>query len=436
MKLNKYFLIGTIAIAGFSSCVSENIDDASKTKADKGLMALSVSLLQPESTRATTEVFDYPVNVYNSEGEQIKTYLSVAEVPETEVYQVGTYTVESHTPGTLGEGTTTQKPYYYGIETMEILKGQTTEVDVICKRQNGSVQVTYGDDFTNFYESWTITVDDGNGVAPVFPDANRQDPNFVYWKFREGLSTLNVNFTGVSIEKQSIKSRFTVTKGNADESYDDDVEYFTGGDAIVLSFKLKMDGHGTVTGIEITAVSTLFGEETTSTKQLEVTDSEDSFEIIDDGNGTGTGGNENNPDAITLTIPDPVTFTQTEAKKADPSSGDVSMSAENGLRSVMVKVESSSSDMMGELAAVAEGYEGVDLVNGCEVVGNQGLVSFLAGLNRQITVPAEGDTEYTFPVGQFYGFLSILPGTHNFIMTVTDMEGNKKTGTVVFNITE
>jgi hypothetical protein len=92
--------------------------------------------------------------------------------------------------------------------------------------------------------------------------------------------------------------------------------------------------------------------------------------------------------------------------------------------------------MIEQLGAVAEGYPGVDLVNGCEVVGNQNLVAFLGGLGKTITVPAEGDKNYTFPVGQFYLFLGILPGEHNFVMTVTDMEGNKKTGTVKVTITE
>ena len=112
------------------------------------------------------------------------------------------------------------------------------------------------------------------------------------------------------------------------------------------------------------------------------------------------------------------------------------MTAEKGLKSVKVNVVSSSDEMMEQLAAVADEYPGVDLVNGCEVVGNQNLVAFLASLQKVITVPAESQTEYTFPVGQFYGFLSLLPGTHNFIMTVTDMEGNKKTGTIVVTITE
>ena len=102
----------------------------------------------------------------------------------------------------------------------------------------------------------------------------------------------------------------------------------------------------------------------------------------------------------------------------------------------MVKVNSSSEEMMASLEGVAEEYAGVNLVSGCEVVGNQNLVAFLGSLGKEITVPAQGDKDYTFPVGQFYLFLGILPGEHNFVMTVTDMEGNTKTGTVKVTITE
>ena len=64
------------------------------------------------------------------------------------------------------------------------------------------------------------------------------------------------------------------------------------------------------------------------------------------------------------------------------------MTAEKGLKSVKVNVDSSSDEMMEQLAAVADEYPGVDLVNGCEVVGNQNLVAFLASLGKTITVPA------------------------------------------------
>ena len=220
-----------------------------------------------------------------------------------------------------------------------------------------------------------------------------------------------------------------ITQEQADESYDDDRANFCGGDALKLNFKPTESTDGTVSSIVINADVTF--TETNENVNVVVVDKTN---MDDPGNDPGNDPQPN--DKITLTIPAPVTLSADEAATADPTSGDVVMSAENGLKSVMVKVNSSSAEMMEQLAAVSEGYPGVDLVNGCEVVGNQNLVAFLGGLGKTITVPAEGDKNYTFPVGQFYIFLGILPGAHDFVMTVTDKEGNKKTGTVKVTITE
>ena len=232
MKLTRYFYIGAVAVAGLSSCVSENLDEARDASQSKGQMSLNVSLLEPQATRAVTEVSDFPVVVRDSEGNVVNSYNKVSDVPSIVVYNTGTYTVESHTPGELKEGTETQYPYYYGSETKKIETGLTTDFEVLCKRKNGSVEVKYDDDaFLELYKSWTITVTDLNGVAPVFPDENRANPNFVYWNFRENLSSLRVNFVGITKENVTIKDSQDITKANpqgTEMSYDDDSEFFHG----------------------------------------------------------------------------------------------------------------------------------------------------------------------------------------------------------------
>lgn len=435
MKLTKYFYIGAVAVAGLSSCVSENLDEAREAAQGKGLMSLNVSLLDPQATRAVTEVSDFPVVVRDREGNVVNSYNKVSDVPSIVVYNIGTYTVESHTPGELKEGTETQYPYYYGTETMEIIKDNTTDVEVLCKRKNGSVEVKYDDAFKELYESWTITVTDLNGVAPVFPDKNRANPNFVYWNFRENLSTLRVNFVGITKENVTIKDSKEIKKANpqgTEMSYDDDSEFFHGGDCIDLNFKLKMDGHGTVTGIDINGTTTLFGEETTKTVSIIVTDSESSMEVIDDG-GEGPQPEDN---SIVLDLFDPITFAMGEGKTLDPSMGDVTITAENGIKSLMVMAESTSDDMVASLKAVGSGY-GLDFVgDGVEVVGNESLVSFFSGLGKTLSVPAEGDKEYKFPVGNFFSLLDVMSGTHTFHLTCTDMNGKKKSGSVIITVNE
>ena len=405
-------LLGCAALLAMTGCVSEDMTGSS----DKGVLSLDVSTRQPTATRAGEyEVTDFPVTIYKEDGTtRVESYDAVDAMPEKIRLDVGTYVLEAHTPGTMQRQMA--NPYYKGTATSTIIKDVTTQTTIVCKQQNGSIKVNYDEDFLALFTAWTITFDDGGDQALSIKNTNGNDPAAVYWAFGENVDKLTVNFRGTTADGNTITASKLLTKDQATETYDGETTNFGGGDAVVVNF---------------TPVEATTGKVTIS--------------VVD--NGTLTPENPDDPqtpddptpggdDLIVLTLPNPVTLSADESATADPSSGDVAMKAEKGLKSVKVKVDSSSDEMMEQLAAVADEYEGVDLVNGCEVVGNQNLVAFLGSLGKTITVPAEGDTEYTFPVGQFYLFLGILPGTHNFIMTVTDMEGNTKTGTVVVTITE
>lgn len=432
MKIYNTFIIGLMTVAGLASCVSEDI----KSNLDKtatGRMALDVSLLEPQSlTRAQEEALDFPVEVVSEDGTYSVTYESVEDVPASVVLPVGNYTVTSHTAGKCLKKRTA--PYYEGTSPMEILNQTTTNVEVVCKMKNSHIQVNYDDEFLSLFDSWTVTINDGGETALDFSsNSNRKE---YYWLFENEVESLTLNFSGVlKSDGSTINAQSALTKSMVDERYDDDTKYFRGGDELIVNFGVLPEdpktGKITTVTINASVVFTETGEE----MKVDVTDTE---------NTQGGGQEDPNPqdpqtgddNAIAITLPAPVTLSADDAATADPTSGDVVMHAEKGLKSVMVKVVSSSDEMMEQLAAVADEYEGVDLVNGCEVVGNQNLVAFLGSLGKEITVPAEGDTDYTFPVGQFYLFLGILPGTHNFIMTVTDMEGNQKSGTLQVTITE
>lgn len=425
MNIKSSLLTGALSVVALTSCVSENVDLDNVSK-EVGALELNVDIVKPQ-TRAITEVDDFPVIVYDAEGKQVSSYETVSAVPAKITLNVGNYTVVSHTPGVIKKKMTS--PYYSGSKDVEILKGVTSSVNVLCKMQNSVVNVGYNDEFRDVFASWEITLNDGGETALSFDNTSSTAP--VYWYFgEEGAAELTVNFRGTTKGGSTVVARNTLTKDQADESYDDDRANFCGGDALTLNFKPAESEDGKISSIVINADVTF--TETNENVNVVVVDKTN----MDD---PGTGpGNDPQPgdDKIVLTIPAAVTLSADDAVTADPSSGDVVMSAVNGLKSVMVNVVSSSDEMMEQLAAVADEYPGVDLVNGCEVVGNQNLVAFLGGLGKTITVPAQGDKNYTFPVGQFYGFLGLLPGAHNFVMTVTDMEGNKKSGTVKVTITE
>ena len=125
-----------------------------------------------------------------------------------------------------------------------------------------------------------------------------------------------------------------------------------------------------------------------------------------------------------------------EGSALDPSIADVSIACEKGIKSVMVKAESTNPDMVESLIAVG-GIYGLDFVDaGVEVVDNSDLVQFFLGLGKNLSVPAEGDLNYNFPVGNFFSLLDVMSGTHTFNLTVTDLEGHKKSGSVVITVNE
>lgn len=423
MKLQNTLLAGAIAIAALSSCCNEDAFDAME---QTGKMQLAVDIAKPQA-RATSEVTDFPVIIYNAAGTQVASYNTVADVPANVTLEVGNYNVESHTPGSISKKMSA--PYYKGVQDVEILKDITSQVNVLCKMQNSKITVNYSDEFRNVFSTWEITVNDGSETALSF--TNSSTSNSTYWYFGEGgVESLKVNFRGVTTTGASIASSYILTKDQASESYDDDRKNFGGGDAITLNFNPTESTEGNITSITINANVTF--TETNETVDIEVVD-KPGFN-----DGGGTGGEDPNPGGddetgITLNLPGDMSFSASTVP--DKSAGDTYIAAENGLKSITVSLASTSDEMNEQLGLLNEGY-GVDFINGAEIVGNQNVVALFASLNQPLDVPAEGATEYTFPIGNFFNLLVILPGEHTFNLTVTDMNGNTKSGKLKITITE
>lgn len=422
MKTIKTFLFSAVVLSGLASCVSETLDDAAKS-VGTGNMNLNVNILEPTTTRTTTEVTDFPVIVKGTDVSYEKKYDAVAEIPSTVTLSVGNYTVESHTPGVISKRMTA--PYYRGIEPMEIKKGVTTNVEVICKMQNSSIKVNYSDDFRDVFSSWTVTLDDGSETALDFDQNSSADP--VYWYFgEEGAEKIAVNFSGITKEGSTISQSYTLTKDQASESYDTDNKNFTGGDAIVLNLTPTEATTGKITGINITANVTF--TETGETVNVYVSDKQ---EFPEGGGEDEPGGDEpsGEDDAITLALPEDMTVDA----KTDKSLGDAHIAAEAGIKSIRVNVASTSDEMESSLIDLNTNY-GVDFLGGAEIVANNDVVSLFNDLNQPLQVPAVGDKEYTFPIGNFFGLLVFLSGSHTFNLTVTDMDGNEENGTLVLTV--
>lgn len=418
-------LLGCAALLAMTGCVSEDMTGSS----DKGVLSLDVSTRQPTATRAGEyEVTDFPVTIYKEDGTtRVESYDAVDAMPEKIRLDVGTYVLEAHTPGTMQRQMT--YPYYKGTATSEILKDVTTQTTIVCKQQNGSIKVNYDEDFLALFTAWTITFDDGGDQALSIKNTNGNDPAAVYWAFGENVDKLTVNFRGTTADGNTITASKLLTKDQATETYDGETTNFGGGDAVVVNFTPVEATTGKVT---ISISANIVFTETAETVTISVVD-----------NGTLTPENPDDPQTpddptpgggITLNLPAPISYPFLGAASVNKSLGDTYIAAESGLKSIIVSIESTSSEMVTSVGKLNDNY-GVDFINGAEIVGNQDVVRLFSELNQPLSVPDEGDTEYTFPIGNFFELLQVLAGEHTFNLSVTDMDGNVKTGKVVITIT-
>lgn len=421
MKSYNAILLSILAVVSLNSCVKDS--SYGKDAKGSGELAITVDKGQPQ-TKALSEVTDFPVEIKSGE-QTIKYYNTVLEVPTSLRLDVGDYVVSSHTPGNLTRKM--NEPYYKGSTDVQIMAGITSHADVICTMQNSKIVIKYGTDFFNVFSSWVITIEDGTDTVLSFTqeDPRSNDQTVIFWQFITQVTDLYINFTGWTKEGNSkISQKYTLSKSAIQTHYDDDKNYFAGGDVLIFTFTPEESTAGTIQSIILSATIEFTEEEETVVVNVEDVPTYDP-----------SGEEEDDPDhptliPIKLSIPNPITL------PADPSLGDVKIEAENGIASLMVKVTSSSEEMISSLEGVAAEYAGVDLVTGCEVVANTALVNFLGSLGQVITVPSNGDTEYTFPVGNFFSFLSLLSGEHQFTMTVTDKDGNTKSGTIKITVPE
>ena len=343
MKLHNIFIASAVALLT-ASCVNEDITTAESGDGN-GALRVSVETMEPLKTRAdqSYEVTNFPVTIYNPDGSKYESYEAVSQMPEAIQLPVGRYTLEAHTPGIMERIMAT--PYYKGTEVSEIVKDVTTQSTITCKMANTKVTVGYDQDFIDLFTSWTITFDDGTSNAITFSNEQGTTPAALYWDLGNGADKLTVNFRGVN-KDGTVTASNTITKSQATESYDGESSKFTGGDAIVINFSPTEATTGEITiGITVQVFDTA-AEEVQAVVQ-----------IVDNGNlkpddGSGDDPTPGDDNAITLSLPAPITFNMGEGSTLDKSLGDVNIAATNGIKSLMVKAESSSEDMVASLEAV------------------------------------------------------------------------------------
>lgn len=353
-----------------------------------------VSELKNESGKVVLPLSegDYSVTAYNYEGENV---------------------------------TVSERPYFKGEQTFSVKKGVATSVDLPCKLACVEVSLSLTSSFEEaFKDDYAVIIDNGDGASQTF-DKTSIGKKY-YFQTPEHQSTLNASIKATSEEGNFVELKATIQKPADAEGGVSDLE---GGD----SFNIQLTEEGSTDsyisiGITVDLTFTEVGE----TIEIPVGN------IIYEGPETpGEGGDDNEPTTGTLSVTGvPETYNLTTTGTVPTIK--VDMASENGIKSLVVSIESDNQDFPGLLSSL-DLLKPFDLCNLEERPTAKSNLLMLGLISEDVYAQLHAGTltSYTFEVTSLVALLpqTGLTGSHKFTLTISD--GNEtKEGTLTVNVTE
>ena len=257
-------------LVGLASCEMREEILGKKESQGSGLLSLSVEAIAPKvQTKSAVVTDNFAVSIVGV-SDEVKDYTKdfdrVSDLPASIELPVGTYNVVSHTPGDLKKRM--DHPYYLGDKDLLIEKNKDTQANVQCKMRNSRIQLNYSVEFLAAFQSWTITLDDGSGIAYKVEHDNTigTTPKVGYYAFEEnGAEYVTLNIRATTVTGNTITFSQPYYKADAETGYEEeDDPNFKGGDALIITLDPKAPDaptSGTI-GIDVT-VNVLFANSDT-----------------------------------------------------------------------------------------------------------------------------------------------------------------------------
>lgn len=359
-----------------------------------------VSELKNESGKVVLPLSegDYSVTAYNYEGENV---------------------------------TVSERPYFKGEQTFSVKKGIATSVDLPCKLACVEVSVGLTASFEeSFKDDYSVIVDNGDGATQIF-DKNSLGKKY-YFQVPEHQNSLNASIKATSVEGNFIELKATIQKPSDAEGSE---SYLAGGD----SFNIQLTEEGSTDsyisiGITVDLTFTEVGE------TIEIPVGNIIYEGPDTPGEGGEGDDEPTTGTLSVTgIPETYNLSLAELMESgEMPTIKVDMASENGIKSLVVSIESDN-DVFPVLLAGMDLDKPFDL---CNLEDRPNAKKELIGLPL-ITEETYNQlhsgtmTQYTFDVTSLVALLpgQGLMGIHKFTLTISD--GNEtKEGTLTVNVIE
>lgn len=434
--INKWALVVTLLV-GLASCeMKDEIFGKDLMSGDTGVLSLSVET--GKKTKGSTDQIDqFPVTITGKDVEYTQKFDTFAELDEagSVTLPVGTYTIEACSPGEFKSEM--DEPFYGGEQEVKIQKDVTTKVSVVCTMQNVKISISFTEEFLATYKDWNINVTDkkqDGHIKTYTKAADGSTPAPVYWKMDESVETIYINGTATTVGGEPVTISGTAKKTNLPEYEVGDETSFIGGDELKIEFSpVKVEG--STPGVEKDGVNitiTLFNLEQNENVEIPVSPGTDGGDTEEPGTGEDGGDGEETEGAPTIDLPADFSYSASTGE-GKPANADAYLKTPNGLKSAIVRIETNSE---GFKATLNDVNMGGNLLEGVELVNNTSIDNLFESVELEDRSPKPGVTEYKFPVGAFFTFLDMFPGTHKFHITLTDNEDVTVSDVLTITITE
>lgn len=446
-------------IAGLSSCEMrdelfgrfDTEENAGALELDLSSMYNGVKISRADGTTDNGEVegdFDeedinidnYTLIVTNTDTEEEVTKGLVSELKNESGKVIlplgeGNYSVKAY--NYEGENVTvSDRPYFKDERNFTVKKGVSTNVELACKLACVETKLGVTQSFTDaFLDDYVVTIDNGIDAGQTFDKSNLGEK--YYFKTPENGSTLHVSVSATSKEGNPIEIKIAIEKpADADGGVAD----LEDGDSFVINLTEAgaTDSYLSI-GIRVDLTFTEVGETIKIPVENITYDGPDVPEV---GGEEGTEEPEQPEGESTLKvagIPETYNLSLAElmASEVMPTIK-VDMASENGIKSLVVSIESDN-DVFPVLLAGMDLDKPFDL---CNLEDRPQAKEELIGLpliteETYNQLHSGNMTNYTFDVTSLVALLpgQGLMGTHKFALTISD--GNEtKEGTLTVNVTE
>lgn len=414
---NILFTLTALMALLFSSCHSEEMRMKETGKGEVSLakftLSVEVEIGDIEFSRASDiDVSNYIVTIKDAKGEEVGNWI-YSEMPEIISLAVGNYTVEAASSSQPTTGI--DMPYYYGEESFTIEANKLTEVEtIVCQLANICVTFDFTDEFAELIEddfeavfkigdnSVTMTKAD-EGKKAYLPAVSENNSLDITWK-----GTLDGEAKEGTMRQDDIKiGEMHTVNFNLDK-----VE-----DTYPFGLKVSIQIDETISRVDDMLVVNPGTE-----PPLE------DFPAEDGGEDEGTGGGTT-PDAPTIVgtsfkgSPFDIDNDVLEIKEGETATLKVTLNSSVGIGHVYVTIDSET--------LTPDVLQSVGLTSSFDLVEPGQYESALKDLGFPVGDEVKGKKTVLFDITKFTALLGIYgKANHNFILRVSDTNGNSTTKTL------